>query len=204
MGLRPVLIPLRSWGGWGTGQPSQTFLLHSWGHALLPPCLRLVINYFRLAKSGQLGSYNPPAMSRGQSPGQETHSTHRVQRVLVNWDRDNRTTSWATNHTAVGKQKAGPSHSMEQHPWSTTSQNCVEGREGATRTGQHTLGLRAFRKIRLCPSISLVSPHQGSPCQGPVPRSRCTEDKRDPIALSVPTGPLTSCDCSHLHPHSLL
>lgn len=183
-----MFTPLRSWGGWGTGQAFQTFLLHSWGHAFLPPCLSLVTNYFRLAKSGRLGSQNPPIMSRGQSPGQETHSTHRIQRVLVNSDRDNQVTSWATNHPAVEKQKARSSLSMGHPPSSAASQNCVERRGSYKNKTAHIGGLRASRKISPDPPLFLL--HICSPHQGSVPHSNCMEDNHDQMAVGAPSNHL--------------
>lgn len=54
--------------GGGQEQASQAFLPHSWGHALLPPCLSLAINYFRLAKSGLLLSCSQPPVRPGPGP----------------------------------------------------------------------------------------------------------------------------------------
>ena len=61
--------------GGGQKQASQAFLLHSRGHALLPPCLSPAINYFRLAKSGLLLScLQPPARPRpGPASGNPQH-----------------------------------------------------------------------------------------------------------------------------------
>ena len=75
-GWKPCWLPpgeLRRGGG--QKQASQAFLLHSRGHALLPPCLSPAINYFRLAKSGLLLScLQPPARPRpGPASGNPQH-----------------------------------------------------------------------------------------------------------------------------------
>lgn len=80
------------WGLSSGGQEpaSQAFLPHSWDHVfLLSACLCLAINYCRLSCS------SPVHSSLG--PGQETRSTHRVQVLLVSWDRGNWMTFWASS-----------------------------------------------------------------------------------------------------------
>lgn len=68
--------------GWGQTQASQAFLLHSWGPCLPSSLPQPGHKLFQAYKIGSVALLLTVFGGGGLGPGQETHSTHRTQRVL--------------------------------------------------------------------------------------------------------------------------
>lgn len=98
-------------------QASQAFLLHSRGHALLPPLPQPSNKLFQACKI--LGCYSPahnPQRGQGLGPTSgNPPSIHRAQMVLVKLDGGNRLAFWATIHRSWEQGGwSGPLHGIRK------------------------------------------------------------------------------------------
>lgn len=144
--------------GGGQAQASQAFLPHSWGHALLPPCLSLAINYFRLAKSGLLFSCSQPLVRRG--PGSWPGNLQHPQSPEGSGQLGQRKLGDLLGHQpqrAWGAEKVEPGSLLGAETQSPTPWRLHPGKMEKWLGGQaimcwgggsdHVCGQRAFRQI---------------------------------------------------------